>query len=40
MGGAVPPLLNTPSWHGAQEEHRNLNGRDHLEDLGIDGITL
>jgi len=24
MGGAVPPLPNMPSWHGAQlEEHRD-----------------
>jgi len=22
MGGAVPPLLNTPSWRGAQLQHR------------------
>jgi hypothetical protein len=23
MGGAVPPLPNTPSWRGAQGEHRD-----------------
>jgi hypothetical protein len=23
MGGAVLPLPNTPSWHGAQGEHRD-----------------
>jgi hypothetical protein len=24
MGGAVPPLPNTPSWRGAQGEHRDF----------------
>jgi hypothetical protein len=23
MGGAVPPLHNTPSWRGAQREYRD-----------------
>jgi hypothetical protein len=23
MSGAIPPLLNTPSWHGAQLNHRD-----------------
>jgi hypothetical protein len=23
MNGAIPPLPNTPPWHGAQLKHRN-----------------
>jgi len=23
MSGAIPPLPNTPSWHGAQLKHRD-----------------
>jgi hypothetical protein len=23
MSGAIPPLFNTPSWHGAQLKHKD-----------------
>jgi hypothetical protein len=30
MSGAIPPLLNTPSWRGAQLKHRdNLSVTKH-----------
>jgi hypothetical protein len=50
MSGAIPPLPNTPSWHGAQLKHRDnftfylgwksQRRSDNLEDLGIDGKII